>query len=830
MMERTNLQHWPHCTERTAVWIDYVSIDPSVIPTSETIFFDVRGHYAGSQTGVKEAIDGGARLAVVEHAWVGAVPEERLLRVQSPLEALQHLAAWYRSSLHSTTVVAVLGSCANASLDILGHFFASVDAYTSHDAAHTPLAVALSLLNIPKTAKFAFIAVPTTHAWGVSTLAAMVQPSCAVVTSFFNKKSSTEPAKPEAAHEIVRFLELLPNSGFAIVENHPSVDLSGLPCPCFAWNSPAPTSPRLRPLGDAAYGSYTVACSFPGELDAVFSLRREHAHLIDLLSIGVQVAWKCGVPSAALMHTLQTYQPEHMRTELWSNGIGTAFVNAPHCTSPFSFGASLDDASIHTQHVPTKVPGRLHLVFGGLSLPSSIERVLASLQKGKNLELYGWPKNVGHALEAYGRGMVTTHALDSLEEAISSVQKNILPQDTVIFRGHKKIPFEWLYERLEGGPLNTVVCINLAAVRANIERIRQKLPQETRIMVMVKAIAYGTDEVRISLFLKKCGVDILGVSYVDEGASLRKKGADQAIFVIHAPADEMKKAAQWGLEPGVCSREQVEAAQTAAHDLGVNLRVHLHVDTGMKRLGCRPEEALSIAKTIAQSPNLIFEGMFTHFCSADDPCSDEYTKRQASLFFHVADQLEAANLRPTHLHIANSSASIRFRFPRCTMVRVGLATYGFHASQASVPLLELRPAVSLSSKIVGFNEAQAGDTVSYGRTYAVPQQKARLAVLPIGYFDGIHRAYSGKGFVRIRGQQAPMVGRICMDYMMVDVSHIPEASIGDRALLFGEDELGNYLPPEALAQAGGSIMHELMACLGPRVQRLFIYDESLLSR
>jgi alanine racemase/UDP-N-acetylmuramoyl-tripeptide--D-alanyl-D-alanine ligase len=164
------------------------------------------------------------------------------------------------------------------------------------------------------------------------------------------------------------------------------------------------------------------------------------------------------------------------------------------------------------------------------------------------------------------------------------------------------------------------------------------------------------------------------------------------------------------------------------------------------------------------------------------------------------------------------------------MVRIGLATYGFHASPASANLLELRPALSLITRIAGFNKAFAGETVSYGRTHTINQASARLAVLPIGYYDGIHRNYSGKGSVIIRGKKAPMVGRICMDYMMVDVSDIPEAAVGDYALLFGEDERGCYLSPEILASAGGSIVHELMTCLGPRVQRLFIYDESLRTR
>src|SRR5205807_3578297 len=144
---------------------------------------------------------------------------------------------------------------------------------------------------------------------------------------------------------------------------------------------------------------------------------------------------------------------------------------------------------------------------------------------------------------------------------------------------------------------------------------------------------------------------------------------------------------------------------------------------------------------------------------------------------------------------------------------------GLHTSPATHSLIDLKPAISLVSRIVGINDCLKGDTISYGRVYTVQNDFARVAVLPIGYFDGLHRAYSGKGQVMIRGKLCPMIGKICMDYMMVDISNNPLAKIGDPALLFGEDENGQYLSPENLAQAGGSIVHELMTCLGPRLRR-----------
>lgn len=370
---------------------------------------------------------------------------------------------------------------------------------------------------------------------------------------------------------------------------------------------------------------------------------------------------------------------------------------------------------------------------------------------------------------------------------------------------------------------NNQVIINLAAIESNIKMMRLKIGNAVRIMVMVKARAYGTDDILIAKFLHTCGIDIVGVAYVDEGVSIRQAGVTQAIFVLNAASYEAVKAVTWDLEVGVSNSQLIDALQREAEKQQKKTRVHLHIDTGMCRFGCRYDEILPLAQKIVSSPNLIFEGIMTHFAAADMPAEDHFSQTQAALFQRSIELLEQESMCPRWRHAANSSAAIRFTFPFCNMVRLGLAVYGLHTSSATVPLIPLQPAISLISRIVGINKCQKGNTISYGRSYQVPQ-KACIAVLPIGYYDGLHRHYSGKSYVIIRGKKAPMVGRICMDYMMVDITDIPQAQIGDQALIFGENKNGEYVSPEEFATAGGSIVHELLTCLGPRIQRLFIYD------
>lgn len=838
-MDPIDLMDWSAWQQRPThpCIIDDVSIDSRTIRSQKTLFVALRGRRGDGHKYVERAITAGAIYALVETDYQApeSISESRLIRVPSPLESLQDLAQYYRESIQDLFLIAVAGSCGKTMLkDLMGHLFQGDHVYISPESFNSQFGVALSLLHMPRTTSLAFIEMAATKENEMMRLTKMALPQAALVTNFYRKRLGTQETKDGIAQQIVYLLTSLPKHGFAIVERDAKVDTSAVVCDLSFWNETTAKAPCVRILGPAGHEKLKLSSLFPDGTEAVFTINASHAYATETCTLAIQAAQKLGLSSTAIVQHIQRYHPETMRTEVWKNKSGTTFVNGTYCHTTLSFEASLDELAAFAQSTSSVQSGKTLLVFGGLKNgehnPSSAKRLVDSMASHGITEVYSWPNGVTSSLLMHSSGRITIHGSDSIEEAISAAKKRISPFDTLIFKGPKKLPFDWLFEQIEESPPNSVACINLAAIRSNIELIRRKLPTHTRIMVMVKALAYGTDDIRISHFLNTCGVDILGVSFVDEGVSMRKLGVKQPIFVINAALYEMKKAARWSLEVGVGSDEQIDAAHDAAEELKTQLKVHLHVDTGMKRLGCPPKQALTLAKKIAASPHLVFEGIFTHFSVADDPSQDAFTLNQAATLTSTIQELEANHLHPTYRHACNSAAAIRFSFDQFNMVRIGLATFGFHTSPATLPLLELRPALSLTSHIIGFNQGVAGETISYGRTHTITSPNARIAVLPIGYFDGLHRSYSGKAHVIIRGKRAPMVGRICMDYLMVDVTHIPDAAVSDHALLFGEDEFGTYLPPEELAASGGSIVHELMTCLGPRIQRLFIYDESLLTR
>jgi len=367
---------------------------------------------------------------------------------------------------------------------------------------------------------------------------------------------------------------------------------------------------------------------------------------------------------------------------------------------------------------------------------------------------------------------------------------------------------------------STELQIDLGRIGENLEQIGARLPEKTRIMAIIKANGYGTCAATVAKFLRTRGVDIFGVAYPDEGLALREAGVEEAIFVSHAAPFEAAKIAAGRLETAVSDMETLRELEREAALEGTQIPLHLYINTGMNRCGCTPDEAPALAEAVHRSPHLELAGAMTHFASAEEKTADAFTKKQIGTFYKAVDTLLEKKIPLPYLHAANSSGALRFSLPRCNMKRIGLALYGLHLAEECRELLPLRPALSLTSRIVALHSCRRGDTISYGRSYTVTKERQKIAVIAIGYHDGLHRKYSNKGYLLVRGKKAPQVGRICMDYMMVDVTAIPDAAVGDKALIFGEG-----LPAEKVASWGNTIVHELISCLGPRVQRKFTSSE-----
>lgn len=359
--------------------------------------------------------------------------------------------------------------------------------------------------------------------------------------------------------------------------------------------------------------------------------------------------------------------------------------------------------------------------------------------------------------------------------------------------------------------------IDLKAVARNVTTLKAHLPPQTEIMAMVKASAYGTDGEQFTRFLERCGLSFFGLSHVHEAVQLRRSGCLSKIFAIHGTADERFEIVQNGLCVGVDHLEVCVALDEEARRQGVQVPVHLHVNTGMQRFGVALQEVVPLAKQIASLPGLILEGVFTHFVAAEDPSFDAVTEEQVTLFQVALSLLKEAKLQPKLIHAANSAGAIRFPLSFCNCARIGLALFGLTSHPIEQRSIDLSPALTLQSKVVGITRCRLGDRVGYGGIYRVTQDNARIATVGIGYHDGVHLHYGEKAYGVIRGQRVPLIGKICMDFLMVDATSVPDLQIGDPILLFGKGGLS----PEEWAALGHTNVRELITCLGPRVKREF---------
>ncbi len=326
-------------------------------------------------------------------------------------------------------------------------------------------------------------------------------------------------------------------------------------------------------------------------------------------------------------------------------------------------------------------------------------------------------------------------------------------------------------------------------------------------MPMLKANGYGTDALTLARLYQDLGAPYLGLSHVSEGVALREKGIASPLFILAAPPFEAEAVVSHRLTPAVSTLEELKALEQEATFQKTTLPIHLHINTGLNRLGASPEEVPTLIRYAASSSHLIIEGVMTHLAAAEDPAHDPFTQKQLSCF---EASLAHFTTLPRFIHTQNSPGTLRFSPPTSNLVRIGLALFGYGVDSLS-------PTLTLTSHLISIQTGKIGETIGYHSHYRIEKPEMKIGVVPIGYHDGIHRRYGKEGYVLIKGKKAKIVGPICMDFFMVDLSDIPHPEVGTLVTL-----IDTSLPPELVASWAQTDVRELLACLGPRIKRTFI--------
>ena len=371
--------------------------------------------------------------------------------------------------------------------------------------------------------------------------------------------------------------------------------------------------------------------------------------------------------------------------------------------------------------------------------------------------------------------------------------------------------------------------ISLDAVIHNFKEIKSKTGN-AKICCVVKADGYGHGAVMLSQVYEKLGADFFAVSNIDEGIELRDAGCTLPILILgYTPVTDASRLAQYNISQAVFSLGYAQALSDECTKAGVSVKIHIKADTGMSRIGfmCQqfPRDDNSI-KEICEAcalPNLIPEGLFTHFCVSDEGAEGrKFTQKQYDNFTYVRKALESEGLNIEICHCSNSGAIEDYGDTYCDMVRAGIILYGLAPSPKLYGKLNLRPAMTLKTSVAYVKELKKGADISYGRTFTAPKDM-KIATVPIGYADGFVRSNAENGYMLVNGQKAKIVGRICMDQTMLDVTDIDYVEQGDAVVVFGTGEHGEPTA-DLIAKNTDTINYEVVCLVGKRVPRIYYKD------
>jgi alanine racemase len=363
--------------------------------------------------------------------------------------------------------------------------------------------------------------------------------------------------------------------------------------------------------------------------------------------------------------------------------------------------------------------------------------------------------------------------------------------------------------------------IDSAALKSNWRTLRGKLAKDVQMLAVVKADGYGLGLLHVSKVAVDEGAACLGVSSVEEGIVLREAGFTIPILVLGSlyPFESFELLFQHRLTPTLASLEAAEALHRLARERKERLAVHLKIDSGFGRIGVSLSNAPGFIRQVAGMPGLLVEGIYMHFASSDvDP---DYTQTQAQAFLAVVQSAAADGIRPRWIHMANSSALLRFPETHGTLVRPGLAFYGVSPYPRSAKVVPLSPALTWKSRVIFLKSVPEGSPISYARTWSA-KRLTRVATLAVGYADGLPRIVSNKGQVLIGGRRVPILGRVTMDMTMVDVTDVADCHVGDEAVLIGRQG-SEEMTAHDLAEWAQTSAYEILCGIAARVPRMLLH-------
>lgn len=786
--------------------IDNVSIDSrSLQNNSTTLFFALHGQNRDGHQYITELINKGVLNFVVTHIPASAKGKANFFIVHDTLKALQDFAIYYRA-IFQFPVIAITGSSGKTIVKEWLNYLLSPDynIVRSPKSYNSQIGVPLSVIGINQKHNLGIFEAGISLPGEMDKLEAIIQPEIGILTNIGSAHDEGFSSREEKIREK---LKLFRNVKVLICQKNDVVaSLLSPDIKTYTWDYT--TGADVTITTSQKQGTTTLTVKQPKdsfEAEIPFT----DAPSIENAINSMMVMLYLGYSHSLLKERLAGLYPVELRLQV-KNGInGCTIIDDSFSSDYQSLKIALDFLEQHKTHAKKTVI--LSDIFQSGFETDELYGKVAKLLSGHNIsQVIGIGETISKQLADYPN----FYAYNTTQEFLAHSKATTLENETVLIKGARSFRFDEIVAFLEEKTHETVLEINLNAIVHNLNFYKSLLKPETKIMVMVKAFGYGSGSYEIAKALSHQKVDYLGVAFADEGIALRNAGITTPIIVMNPEHSAFAAMAAYNLEPEIYSAKELKAFIAIAQQKNLSdYPIHIKLDTGMHRLGFMKNQLDELIDLLLNNNFVSVKSIFSHLSSSDVPDYRDFTLGQIENFEQWSSKLiTALEIKPIR-HILNTSGIYNFPNSQYNMVRLGIGLYGVGNDETERQ--SLQTVGTLKTVILQIKDIEPGESIGYSRRF-IADEKIRTATLPIGYADGIPRAWGNqKGYVTINGKKATITGTISMDMMMVNVTGI-DCNEGDRVVVFGESPTVTEM-----AALLGTIPYEILTSISQRVKRVF---------
>jgi alanine racemase len=782
------------------------------------LFFAIQGLRQDGHTFIQQAYEDGVRNFIISQE-IDTTPfqEANFVLVENTIQALQDIARFHREQF-SLPIVAITGS--NGKTIIKEWLFQllhdNVRIVRSPKSYNSQIGVPLSLWQINQQHHLGIFEAGISQKGEMKRLTPLIRPQIGIFTNIGSAHNAGFQSMEEKVAEKLGLFEqvekLIYCRDYELIDEQVQAKLNSNQV--FSWSAQLPAD--LQILEKRTIGNQT-------QLSASFRDKELQIQIPFTDQASIENAIHCwafmllrGYANEKIAERMLQLEPVAMRLELRPGIQNCTIINDAYNSDLNALRIALEFLQQQANH-PHKIVVLSDILQMGEPQEEFYPKVASLLVESAVTTFVG----IGHECKVIGKDLppsMEQHFFDTTDQYLTYLHQHLPENSSILLKGARRFTFERIADRLALKTHRTTLEINLHALRHNLNIYHQYLQPGVKLLVMVKASAYGSGALEVARLLEFQQIDYLSVAYIDEGIELRKAGIQLPILVLNPDEAELDALVRYHLEPELYSLEQVEMLIRYLPEDARPFPVHIKLETGMNRLGFTEEELPKLWDLLQKHRHrLKVASVFSHLAASESSEEDAYSLQQigrfTSMYEHLTGQL---GYRPWR-HILNSAGILRFPEYQMDMVRLGIGVYGIDS--ANLIQKELEPVLVLKATISQIKDLPSGSSIGYSRKGRL-EKKSRIATLSVGYADGLLRLAGNKRYaVGIRGKRAPLVGNICMDMCMADVSHIPEARAGDEVIVFGQSP-----SVQELATALQTIPYEVFTNISHRVRRVYVQE------